>query len=130
MRASTFVLGVFFAFLISASSAFAFETKPFDTKAFEDAQMHGRSILVDVFAPWCPYCKAQHQVLDHLKSNPAYDEIEVFQIDFDHQPDALRALQVSKQSTLIAFKGNKETGRSVGITDAQQIEDLLRSTRR
>ena len=129
MRVSTFLLGAFFALLVCASSSFAFETKPFDAKAFKYAQAQRRPILIDVFAPWCPYCKAQHQVLDHLKSNPAYDEIEVFQIDFDHQPEALRALKATKQSTLIAFRGDKETGRSVGVTDAQQIEDLLLSTR-
>ncbi|AGK56973.1 thioredoxin (H-type,TRX-H) [Hyphomicrobium denitrificans 1NES1] len=129
MRVFTILLGAFFALSVGASSSFAFETKPFNTKAFEDAQSRGKPILVDVFAPWCPYCKAQHRVLDHLKSNPAYDEIEVFQIDFDHQPDALRALKATKQSTLIAFRGDKETGRAVGITDTQQIEDLLRSTR-
>jgi thiol-disulfide isomerase/thioredoxin len=115
--------------LVWSTSSFAFETKPFDANAFKDAQAQGRPILVDVFAPWCPYCKAQHQVLDQLKSNTAYEKITIFQVDFDHQSDALRTLKVTKQSTLIAFKGEKETGRSVGITDAQKIEELLLSTR-
>ena len=128
MRLSTFLLGSLFALACSTPS-FAFETKPFDANAFKDAQAQGRPILVDVFAPWCPYCKAQHEVLDQLKSNAAYEKITIFQVDFDHQPDALRTLKVTKQSTLIAFKGEKETGRSVGITDAQKIEDLLLSTR-
>jgi thioredoxin 1 len=48
-----------------------------------------------------------------------------FDIDFDSQKDLLRKFNVQKQSTLIAFKGKEEAGRSTGETDPGSIEALL-----
>ena len=42
--------------------------------------------------------------------------------DFDTQKDVLKAMNVQKQSTLIAYKGNREVGRIVGITDPAQLK--------
>jgi thiol-disulfide isomerase/thioredoxin len=119
-----------FACLASASLSFgaaAFEEKPFDMAAFKAAQGAGKPILVDAFAAWCPVCRSQHKVLDSLKTEPAYESLTLFRIDYDNQTDALRALDVRKQSTLIAFKGDKETGRSVGDTKEASIKSLLDS---
>lgn len=115
--------------LALSQGAVALETKPYDAAAFKAAQEAGQSILVDVFAPWCPTCKAQHKVLESLKSKPEYAAITVFQVDFDTQTDALKAFSVNQQSTLIAFKGGKETARSVGATKAEAIEKLLAATK-
>jgi len=49
----------------------------------------------------------------------------VLHVDFDSQKDALKTFSVSKQSTLIVFKGTKETGRSTGDTTSAGIEKLL-----
>jgi thioredoxin 1 len=111
--------------ILVSTSAFALEMKPYDAAAFKAAQTSGKSILVDVFAPWCPTCKAQAAVLETLKDNPAYKDVTVYRVDFDTQTDALKAFKVNQQSTLIAFKGEAETGRAVGATKADAIETLL-----
>lgn len=116
------------AFIALVAPAHAFETKPFDQAAFKTAQDAGQSVVVDVFAPWCPTCKAQHEVLDNLKDKPEFANVTVLQVDFDTQKDALKALNAHQQSTLIAFKGGKETARSAGETDAAKIEALIAST--
>lgn len=108
--------------------AWAFEEKPFDTAAFNAAQSAGTPILVDVFAPWCPVCKAQQKVLGTLTQNPKYDQLTLFKVDYDNQPDVLKSFKVRQQSTLIAFKGKTETGRSVGDTNASSIEALIDTT--
>jgi thioredoxin 1 len=110
-----------------SQNAFAFETKPFDAAAFKAAQDGGKPVVVDVFAPWCSTCKAQHKVLDTLKDKPEFAKLTVFQVDFDKQTDALKTFGVSKQSTLIAFNGAKETARSTGATAPADIEKILMS---
>jgi thiol-disulfide isomerase/thioredoxin len=115
-------------FALTAASAQAFETKPYDEASFKSAQSAGKPILVDVFAPWCPTCKAQHQVLETLKDKPGFADITVYQVDFDNQKDAVRGFNAQRQSTLIAFKGDTETARSVGATSTADIEELLQST--
>ncbi len=51
----------------------------------------------------------------------------LFKIDFDTQKDAVRALKATSQSTLIAYKGETETGRTVGDTNPASIAALLDS---
>ena len=111
-----------------SQSAVALETKPFEAAAFKAAQEAGKPLLVDVFAPWCPTCKAQHKVLESLAAKPEYAGVTVFQVDYDNQAGVVKAFSANQQSTLIAFKGAKETGRSVGSTKAEAIEALLAST--
>lgn len=110
-----------------SSSAFALEKKSYEAAAFKASQDAGHAILVDVYAPWCPTCQAQRKVLDGLKNNAAYKDITIYEVDFDTQLDALKTFGARSQSTLIAFKGAKETGRSVGATQSAAIEDLLKS---
>lgn len=112
---------------VTVNAANAFESKAYDAAAFKAAQDAGKPILVDVFAPWCPTCKAQMKVLETLKSKPDYAALTVFQVDFDTQTDALKALKVNQQSTLIAFKGATETARSAGATKPEVIEAVLAS---
>jgi thioredoxin len=113
---------------LGSASALAFETKPYDAQSFEAAQSAGKPIVVDVFAPWCPTCKAQHQVFEKLRDKPEYADITLFQVDFDNQKDAVKGFKAQRQSTLIAFNGDTETGRSVGGTSTEAIESLLQST--
>lgn len=110
---------------LSGTPSHAFDEKPFDAESFKAAQSAGKPILVDVFAPWCPTCKAQQKVLAALKDKPAYDALVVFKVDYDNQGDAVKSFNARQQSTLIAYKGAAETGRSVGDTDPQSIEALL-----
>jgi thioredoxin 1 len=105
--------------------ASAADRLPFDQAAFEAAQAAGKPILVEVSAPWCPICKAQAPILAQLKSEPRFKNLVSFNIDFDSQKDLLRKFNVQKQSTLIVFKGQQETGRSTGVTDPGAIELLL-----
>lgn len=130
MRAAGFtkLAVVAFGALLLAVPAQAFQTKAFDAASFKAAQSAGDAILVDVFAPWCPTCKAQQQVFDSLKDKPEYAKVTVFKVDFDNQPDVVKSFGARAQSTLIAYKGEKETGRSAGDTNPQSIEALLAST--
>lgn len=108
--------------------AAAAEHVPYTQAAFEAAQAQGRPILIDVYAPWCPTCRAQEPVIERLTAAPAYADLIVFRVDFDSQKDVLRRFGAQRQSTLIAFRGRNETGRSVGVTAYFEIERLLATT--
>lgn len=107
------------------SAAMAGERTVFDEKAFTEAQAQGKSILVDISAPWCPTCNAQKPIIEKLSAEPKYQGLMIFDVDFDTRKDILRKFSAQTQSTLIVFKGDKETGRSVGSTDADAIDALL-----
>ena len=76
-------------------------------------------------APWCPVCKAQKPILAELTAQPKFRDLKILDVDFDSQKDALKALGVRMQSTLIAYKGGEEQVRSTGVTDKSAIASLL-----
>ncbi|MBS0418054.1 MAG: thioredoxin family protein [Proteobacteria bacterium] len=115
-----------------ASVAVAFATplwaapaQPFTESQFEQAQKANQPILVDITASWCPTCAAQKPIIEHLTSEPQFDHLVVFRVDFDSQKDVVRRFHAISQSTLIVFKGRREAARSVGDTSEGSIEQLL-----
>lgn len=113
-----------FALFASVGAAFAAE-QPFSADAFAAAQAAGKPIIVHVYAPWCPTCRAQEPTLQKLEADPKFAGAAAFRVDFDSQKDAVRALKATSQSTIIVFKGAKEVGRSVGETSAKAITDVV-----
>jgi thioredoxin 1 len=115
---------------LSATTAFAqsaaSEAK-FTPAAFAAAQAAGKPIIVEVSAPWCPTCKVQAPIIKSLTGKPEFKNVTILKVDFDSQKDVLQSLNVSRQSTLIAFKGKTETSRSIGDTTAAGIENLFKS---
>ncbi|MHA1518348.1 MAG: thioredoxin family protein [Alphaproteobacteria bacterium] len=123
-----FFAGLVALILVGAVPATAAEWKEFSPEALAAAQEAGKPILVDVFAAWCPTCRAQNPILVKLTKDPKYKNLLVLKADFDAQKEDLRALNVRSQSTLIVFKEGKEVDRSVGDTSELSIEGLLDKT--
>lgn len=119
------------AALAIASTSIARADEPkfsnFTNEAFTAAQKDGKRVLVDVWASWCPTCKAQGAILKGLLDAPENKDVVMFRVNFDTQLDVLKAFKVQSQSTLIMFKGGKETARSVGDTDPGRIARLVNS---
>ena len=111
--------------VLFGAPAFAAETIDYSPSAFDAALKDGKSILVDIQAPWCPTCKAQKPILAEIEAKPACKDLVVVDVDFDSQKDAVRRFGARMQSTLIAFKDGKETGRSVGQTDPAALAALV-----
>jgi thioredoxin 1 len=109
------------ALLASTGLASAAE-QAFTAAAFAAAQKAGKPIVVHIFAPWCPTCRAQEPILHKLESDP---RIAAFRVDFDSQKSIVRSLNATNQSTIIVYKGADEVGRSVGETDPQAIAALV-----
>jgi thioredoxin 1 len=61
-------------------------------------------------------------------AEPKFKNLVYFVVDFDNQKDAVKYFGARMQSTLIAFKGATETGRSVGDTSRASIATLLSKT--
>lgn len=113
---------------VIAFAAQAAEKVNYDAKSFAAAQAAGRPILVEIHASWCPTCKAQQPILSNLEKQDRFKNLLVVLVDFDSQKEGVKAFGARMQSTLIAFKGSVETGRSVGDTNATSIATLLDKT--
>lgn len=93
----------------------------YDAKHFSAAQESGSPIVIDVFASWCPVCRQQKPILDDVAQLPALKGAILMKVDFDVQKEFLREHRVARQSTILVFKGGKETVRSVAETDRERL---------
>ncbi len=92
--------------------------------AFAAAQKAGKPILVAIAADWCPVCKSQEMTLNKLMMDPAYAKAVFLRVDFDGQKPAVKKFKAKMQSTLITFRGARETGRISYTADAAKVTAL------
>lgn len=112
--------------LLVATTAFAAETKPFDQATFAALQAANKPVLVDVYADWCPTCKAQEPLISALIGSPEFKDYTVLRVNFDTQKDVRKSLRVANQSTLIVYRGKRELARTTGDTNKDSIAASLR----
>ena len=111
-----------------ASLAMAGDIKAFNQQEFNQLTKAGKPVVLDISAPWCPTCKEQKPIIDGLMKQPAYKDVTLMTIDFDSAKPTLKKFKVTMQSTLVAFKGEKEVGRSIGDTTPEGLERLVKKT--
>ena len=121
LRAAAMLLLVW----LGGQSAMAAEPQHYTQQAFDQFAAAGAPMIVFVHAAWCPVCAVQKPVVDNFSKSDAYKNVKVLVVDFDTQKKVLREFKVSRQSTLIAFRGKKEVGRLVGTTQKDLIEVLF-----
>jgi thioredoxin 1 len=114
------------AWLAVAGTANALEVRPYSAAELAQAQAANKPVALHFHADWCPTCRAQTQVLETLKKEPGLD-VTVLVADYDTEKELKRQYHVRAQSTLIAFKGSKESGRVVGDTSPEGIKAILKS---
>jgi thioredoxin-like negative regulator of GroEL len=120
------ILKTILILMIFVGSSVNAETIEFNQSTFDRLQREGKPILISIHANWCPTCRAQTTVIEHLLKQKEYKNYASLRVDFDNQKDIVRAFHAYRQSTLIVFKGNKEVARSLADTSDIGIEILLR----
>lgn len=108
------------------SLALAGSIEQYDQAKFDKLAAEGKPIVISVRAPWCPNCRKQDPIQSHLMTTSPYRDYTLFTIDFDSQKELLKKYHVSTQSTIIAFHGKDEVGRTVGDTHEESIDALMR----
>ena len=111
-----------------SSLAMAGDIKPFSQQGFDALIHEGKSVVLDISATWCPTCKAQKTIIESLMKQPAYKDVTLLAVDFDTDKPTVKKFKVTMQSTLVAFKGAQEVGRSVADTTPSGLEGLIKKT--
>lgn len=82
-----------------------------DPVAAQEAVSNGERVVINTWATWCPFCKAQRRALSSLlKADPdTYGDVKVFAVDIDDAdtPTRIGSVGVSK-TTLIFFANGEE----------------------
>lgn len=97
----------------------------YDEAEFMMAQKKGKTIVVDVYADWCPTCRAQAPILDELRTEKQSSDVLFVKVNFDDEKAFLRANRVPRQSTVLVFKGMDEVARSIAQTNRAQLRKVV-----
>jgi len=111
---------IFFASLASAAEV------PFNQGQFDSAKAAGQPVAVVFHADWCPTCRAQAPLLKDLAQQPEFARVTLYIANYDTEKGLKKSLRVTKQSTIVVFKGGKEAARSTGDTQESSLASLLR----
>lgn len=120
-------LFVMLALLLSVPALAAPSWSTYSDAEFSRAQAAGKTIVVDVHATWCPTCKAQAPILDSLRSEPRLKDAVFVKVDFDKEKAFLRQHRIPRQSTVLVFKGTRETARSIAETRPEHLRAAVMS---
>ncbi|NTV72050.1 MAG: thioredoxin family protein [Azonexaceae bacterium] len=112
----------------AASLAFALDIQPYTPEALAARQKAGEAVVLHFHADWCPTCRAQEKVFNGWKGDAAVPGTLLI-VNYDKERELKRQLGVRTQSTLIAYKGSKETGRLAGETEPKALRAVLDSTK-
>ena len=97
----------------------------YDEAEFMMAQKKGKTIVVDVYADWCPTCRAQAPILEELRQENQSGDVLFVKVDFDEEKAFLRAHRIPRQSTILVFKGMDETARSIAETNRSRLRSVV-----
>ena len=126
-----FAIAALFALLAGAPAAFAAETfQPYTQAKFDTLQSQGKTVLVDVYAEWCPTCRSQSVTLEKLLKEKPLDQIVTLRLDWDDQRKQARAMGAPRQSTLFVYRNGNKLGTSVAETDEARLRKFLHDNSR
>ncbi|MEL6239109.1 MAG: thioredoxin family protein, partial [Pseudomonadota bacterium] len=97
----------------------------YDEAEFMMAQKKGKTIVVDVYADWCPTCRAQAPILEELRTETLSSDVLYVKVNFDEEKTFLKAHRIPRQSTVLVFKGMDETARSIAQTNRAALRSVV-----
>ena len=90
---------------------------------FEQSINSEKLVIVDFFADWCGPCKMLSPILDELAVEN--ENVNIYKINVDDEPDIAKRFSVSSIPTLISFKAGQEHNRLVGSRPKDEIIEEL-----
>lgn len=99
----------------------------YSASEFKMAQAKGQTIVVDVYADWCPTCRAQAPILDGLRKEQQKNGVKFVKVNFDDEKAFLRMHRIPRQSTVLVFKGEEEVARSIAETNRARLRSVVLS---
>ena len=97
----------------------------YDASEFMMAQKKGKTIVVDVYADWCPTCRAQAPILEELRTEKQSSDVLFVKVNFDEEKAFLRQHRIPRQSSVLVFKGMEEKARSIAQTDRNALRGAV-----
>jgi len=88
-----------------------------------DELSNGKTVLVKFGAPWCGPCKTLDPILNDISEDDT--DCIIVSVDVDEIPEATIKFGVRSMPTLVLYKNNIESKRTVGFKTKDEILKLI-----
>ncbi|MFM0583953.1 thioredoxin [Streptococcus suis] len=82
-------------------------------------------VLVDFWAPWCGPCRMQAPILEQLVGEVDEDELRIYKMDVDENPNTARQFGIMSIPTLLFKKDGQVVKQVAGVHTKDQIKTIL-----
>ncbi|WP_449458456.1 thioredoxin [Streptococcus suis] len=82
-------------------------------------------VLVDFWAPWCGPCRMQAPILEQLAGEVDEDELCIYKMDVDENPNTARQFGIMSIPTLLFKKDGQVVKQVAGVHTKEQIKAIL-----
>ena len=82
-------------------------------------------VLIDFWATWCGPCRMQAPILEQLASELDEDELRIFKMDVDENPETARQFGIMSIPTLMFKKDGQVVKQVAGVHSKAQILAIL-----
>ena len=115
------------ALTFAASQALALNIAPYSAEALKAAQSAGKPVALHFHASWCGTCRAQERAFQSMKDVSELKNVTLLVVDYDTERPLRKSLSVRSQSTVIVYKGEKQTAMVAGETEPAALQRVLKS---
>jgi len=113
-------------FMLVSSNSFAVDkSTTFNNDIFKQAQLEGKTVVINSWNETCTTCKAQIKILDQAQKE--FGDILFLSFEQTVDKDIAKQLGIDYWTTIVVYKNNKEVNRSIGQTDKAKIYELIKS---
>ena len=117
-------LFIFIILILVPNVSLSFEkTTNFDLKKLFEIQKSGKTIVINSWNKYCSTCAEQTKVFDQAMKD--FKDVEFLFYEQTKNKDIAKTLGINYWTTIVVFKGQNEVGREMGLTDKDQIYNLI-----
>ena len=91
----------------------------FTNEVFKNAQISGKTVVINSWNKTCGTCAKQVIILDQAKKD--FEDVVFLSYEQTKDKDIAKLLDIDYWTTIVVYKNNKEVSRSIGQTNKAKI---------
>ena len=111
-------------FLNVSFSATSKETT-FSNEIFKNAQLEGKTVVINSWNKTCTTCAKQNKILDQAKND--FKDIVFLSFEQTKDKEIAKSLGIDYWTTIVVYKNDKEISRTIGQTNKDKIYLQIKS---